>query len=374
MNQIGNGSDVRNGTSGQRGRDDLSLIEIASTLARQWRMILGAPIVVALLAGGLTFLQSPRYTAGASFVPQTSDGRQAGGAAALAQQFGVNLGGERAGQSPQFYIDLLRSRAVLRRAVEARYALPVEGDGVREADLIAWYEMKAEGHPLPPWRRAVKELRDNITTSFNRETGVVQFSVTAPHPLLAEQVAARLLQILDEFNTEVRRSRGREESRFIGDRVAETLNELRAAEDALQQFMRRNREFRNSPELLFEYERLQREVGTRQEVHASLVRSWEQARIDAVRDTPLFTVIEHPAGTADRLGRRTATRALLAFMLALMVAVFLAFFRDAARRGRESGDPEYREFQRLMRQTWHDLWRPARWLGRHQRTTIAPGE
>jgi uncharacterized protein involved in exopolysaccharide biosynthesis len=355
----------------ERHEDEISLVEIANTLLRQWRLVVTLPLVVALAVGLWTLGQDPKYAASVSFMPQAGESRTGGGAAALAQQFGVNLGTERPGQSPQFYVDLLRSRAVLRAAVESEYQVPVENGTIRRGNLIDFFEIKDNGKRLPPWRRAADRLRDRISTSVARETGIVHVTVSASHPALAEQIAERLLEILNTFNMEVRQGRAQEEGRFISGRLAEAQDELRAAENALQDFMRQTRDFRNSPELIFQHDRLQRQVAIRQEVYTSLLRSQEEARIDAVRDTPLLTVVDHPTGAAEPKGRGTVLRTMLAFMLGLMVAVVVAFIREATRRGRESQDPHYREFQGLARQAWADLRHPTRWLGRGRKRVTA---
>jgi uncharacterized protein involved in exopolysaccharide biosynthesis len=354
--------------------DEMSIVEIANTILRQWRMVVAVPLVLASVVGLWSLSQERAYAATASFIPQAAEGRSGVGAAALAQQFGVSLGSERPGESPQFYVELLRSRTVLRDAVESEYQVPAEDGAVRRANLIDLFDIEGDRNTLPPWRRAADKLEDGISTSVARETGLVRLTVSGPDPALAEQIAQRLLEILETFNTEVRQSRAQEESRFIGARLTDAQAELRTVETALQEFLRQNRDFRNSPELTFEHDRLQRQVAMRQEVYTSLVRSQEQARIDAVRDTPHFTVVDHPAGTAEPQGRGTVLRAILAFMLGLAGAVVVAFIREVNRRGRDSEDPHYREFQGLARQAWEDLRRPKRWVRRGGERVAAGGD
>lgn len=212
-----------------------------------------------------------------------------------------------------------------------------------------------------------------MTASVSRETGVVRLAVSSDHPVLAEAIAERLLDLLNEINLEVRQGRAQEEGRFISGRVGEAQAQLLAAETSLQGFLRQNREFGNSPELLFEHDRLQRQVVMRQEIYTSLLRSEEQARIDAVRDIPLFAVIDQPAGTAEVQGRRTVIRSAIAFVLGLMIAVVVAFVAEFTRRSRETGDPHYRELQGLAREAWSDLRHPTRWLRRGDKRVAAGG-
>lgn len=351
--------------------EEISLVEIANTVLRNWRVVVVVPVLLALVVGVWSLSRDRRFTASGSFMPQSAEGRTLSGAAALAQQFGVSLGSEGPGQSPQFYVDLLHSMTLLRQAVESEYQIPTEDGGTWTGTLVQYWELDGAGGSLPPWHRATEILSDDISASVARETGVVHLSVLSENPVLAERVAERLLELLNEFNLEVRQNRAEQEGRFIGGRKTEAQAELLAAEDALQDFLLQNRLFRNSPELVFTHDRLQRQVAMRQEVYTSLLRSEEQARIDAVRDTPLLTVIDHPAGTAEPQGRGTVKLAMLAFALGLMLAVFLAFVREAARRSRQTKDPHYREFEGLARELWADLRNPARWMRWREKTVTA---
>lgn len=346
--------------------DEISLVEVANTILRHWRVVVFLPVLFALVAGVWSYNQERSYAASASFMPQGAGGRGATGVSALAQQFGFNLGAEQPGQSPQFYVDLLRSRALLRQAVEAEYQIPTDEGRLWSGTLVQYWELDEEEGLLPPWRRATETLRDAMSESVNLQTGVVQLTISSAHPVLAERIAERLVDLLNEYNLAVVRRRAQEEGRFISGRMTEAQAELRAAEGAVEEFLRQNREFRNAPELMFEHDRLQRQVVIRQEVYTSLLRSHEQARIDAVQDIPLFTVIDHPAGTAEPQGRGTIMRGVLGFLLGLLVAVFVAFFAEAARKRRNSEDPRYREFQMLAREAWNDVWHPGRWVRRRE--------
>lgn len=340
------------------------LVGMASTVLRNWRMVFVLPFVLAIVVGIWSLTRDRMYAATAAFVPQTAESRASGGAAALAQQFGFSLGSERPGQNPQFYVDLLRSRTLLREAVEAKYSLTDRDGAAWEGTLIEYWEFDRRRGALPPWRRASEELRSSVSPLVTRETGVVRMAVSVDHPLLAEQIAGKLLALLNQRNVELRQTRALEEVRFISGRMEEASAELVRAESALQNFLKRNREFRNSPELLFEHERLQRELLMRQEVYTALLQSQEQARIDGVRDTPLFTVLDDPAGTAEPLSRGTVKKSLVAFLIGVILSIGAAVVAEFGRRRRESGDPAFREFQDVARSAWHDARHPGRWVRR----------
>jgi uncharacterized protein involved in exopolysaccharide biosynthesis len=335
-----------------RGDDEISLMEIANGLLRNWRILTIFPFLFAVAAAIWSLSQDRKYQATATFLPEATQSSAAGGAAALAQQFGVDVGAGRNSLSPQFYMDLVRSRAILQQAVTAKYKV-----GGRESTLVELLDTDGETNRV---EAAIDELRGMIGVSVARATGVVQVSVSTKNPGLSEQITGRLVELLHTFNVQIRQANAREEARFVSGRLAEALAEMNMAEDKLEEFLRRNREFRNSPELNSRHERLQREVAMRQQLYMSLQNSEEQARIDAFRDTPLITVIDHPAGSAKPQSRGTVTRVILAALLGVLFAIVVILLKEFMRRGREARNPEFEEFQGLARAAWADLSRPAR--------------
>src|SRR5207237_1059127 len=89
---------------------------IARLLLRHWKAAATAGIALAAIVVLITLMRARSYTAGASFVSQTSSTSRSG-LSSLAAQIGFELPTSEASRSPAFFADLLRSRAVLRDAV-----------------------------------------------------------------------------------------------------------------------------------------------------------------------------------------------------------------------------------------------------------------
>jgi len=349
--------------------DAISLVEIASPILRHWRLVVILPTLFAFSAGVWSYTRDRQFVASASVIQRGTEGKVTGGVATLAQQFDVNLGGDRSLESPQFFADLLKSKMLLRKTVEAEYQITDPDGKPWKGTLIQFWRLSAS-NGIPAWISAAARLRGAMTSTVNRETGVLQLTVAADHPLLAEQIANKLLEGLDEFNLGARQGRAQDEGRFIGSRVTAAQTELLNAEVALLDFLRRNRQFENAPELVLERDRLQRRVSMRQEVYTWALQSLEQTRIDAIRDTPLFAVIDHPNGTAVPRSRGTISKALIGFVIGLLLAFLIALVRDSSRRRKAGADPQYREFQALLHETLHELRNPARWISRRTPQTL----
>lgn len=363
---------------------EISLVRFANVLLRYRRVVAGLALAGAILVVGVTLVLPRTYTTESSFLPQTSESdlsRLAG----LAAQFGFSVSAARGGDVPQFYVDLLRSRELLEATVQGPYEPPIvesgpradagendigaEGIGEKEeasadagVSLVHYYGF--DDHPRDEAvDRAVERLRDDLRIRTRAETGLVELAVTTRSPALSYQVASRMLDLVSAFNLERRQSQAAAERAFIQERLGETEGELRAAENSLKAFLQQNRRYENSPDLRFEFERLQRRVDLRQRVYSSLAESLEQARIEEVRNTPVLTLVDAPRVPPRPDPRWLALKGTIGLLLGGMVGVFWAFGREFLTAAREEEPDDYAELQRLKGEAREDvrvLWRKVR--------------
>src|SRR5207302_10815015 len=124
-------------------------------------------------------------------------------------------------------------------------------------------------------------------------------------------------------------------------RVATAEQQLRGAEESSRAFYERNRQWQSSPQLRFEEQRLTRQVAVQQELYLNLRREYETARIEEVNNTPVLTIIDHPAVPGRRISpQRTITVLVVTIVVAIFacaLAIMLQHHRDLL----ASGDPEY---------------------------------
>ena len=153
---------------------------------------------------------------------------------------------------------------------------------------------------------------------------------------------------VNQFNLETRKSQATAERQFVEVQAAAAEQDLRATEDRLQSFLQRNRDISGSPELAFERDRLQRDVGLRQQVYTSLVQSREEAKIREVRDLPVITVIENPSLPTVGEPRRAALKTVFGGLAGGIVGVLIAFIAYWIAGARMGPSDEEREFFQLM--------------------------
>lgn len=326
------------------GVREVTVLDVVNAMLRYRRSLVLVPLAF-MAAGAATARLSPRlYRADGAFVLQEPGGGTKSRVSGLAAQFGVSVstGGT---DIPQLYSDLLVSRRFMSDLAATRFTFT--SGGRRYAGTPVQLFQVDAGSPRRTAEATRKRLKRAISADVNPITGVVGFSVSTPWPELSETIGQRLIALVTAFNVSTRQSQAAAERRFTEARLADARRELREAENALQGFLESNRRFDNAPQLQMRRERLQREVTEHQTVYNLLAQAYEQARIDEVRDTPVFTVIESPAGSATPESRGTVSRGLLMLALGLMLAAGIAFWREMLRIARERQAPELSEFIRL---------------------------
>ncbi len=350
--------------TGSAPAPEFSLAGLMRVLLSRRRLIIGIALALAFVTGILGLLTARTWTSAATFMPQTRR-TPAAGLSGLAAQLGISVPTLDAGQGPAFYADFVTSRTMLGALADTTFDIPGDAGPV-PTSLADVY--RATGATDARRRDAlIRKLSARITAVPMLKTGVVRVRVAAPNPELARQMTSFILDRLNWFNLVTRQSQAGAERRFMEGRLDEAREELRTAEDRLQGFLQRNREYRNSPELSFQQERLAREVQMRQQVYTSLAQAYEQAKIEEVRDTPVLTVVEAPEVPA-RPDRRGALRATIVALfsgglLGALIAILLAALERE--RAGSAGDmlaveAELRALRGELRRPWLLLRRGTR--------------
>jgi uncharacterized protein involved in exopolysaccharide biosynthesis len=329
-----------------------SLLPLATTLLRSRRLLARLALLGAVLGVTTGLVKQRTYTAHAAFMPQSR--RTNASLSGLAAQFGVALPTGDGGQSPAFYADLMRSRELLKPLLASRF---------NGQTLEHWLEPSGST-PAIRRERLIDKVTDMIDPTVAQKTGVVRVNVSAPDPILAQQLDSALLFQLNRFNLESRQSQAAAERRFTEQRLAEVRAALRVAEDRLRAFLESNRDYGRSPQLSVQQERLSRDVTVQQQLFLTLTQAYEQAKIEEVRDTPVITVLERPEVPVRPDSRKSIVRAIIGLFLGLLLGVAIALLR-AADRGlpRSAVSSEWRDARAAF---WSDLRRPWRFLGRSQ--------
>ena len=303
-----------------------------SALMRRRRLMVGIPFAITALAI-LAVIPRPRYyVARAAFIasePQSMSG-SLGALSSVASQLGVPalsaIASSSSTGSAQFYGDLLTSAAVLHAVVttsyDATHTGPFDGRPFR-GTLIDYLDIKAKT-PADAELTAMKALaKPLLTVTVDRPTGVVRLDVKTKNRVLSALIARRLLDLTNEFNLVRRQTQAGAEREFDAKRTQAAADTLRTAEATLAAFRAANIDFSRSPQLGTHEAELQRRVTMDQQIYSTIAQRYELANIEAVRNTPVVTVLDAPEGLVEAMPRHTIAIVMAAFFVGLMIATIV---------------------------------------------------
>lgn len=315
--------------------DEISILDLLAPFMRRWKVVLLVPLAFSVVAIILWFLLPPGYTAVTTFTeegetPPALSGSLAG-LVGLAGQFGLN-GGIGGNLSPSFLASVLQSRELLDSTVTTRFSDPRHPGEQRT--LLDIMDIRGKT-PRERLSNGVRTLSHAAEASVDQSTGIITLNVKLRDPNLAAAVANRMVQLLDQFNTTQRQTQSRLERVFVAGRLAQAEKELQTAEQQQVDFLKSNRSYTNSPLLIVQANRLDRQVQTKQETFLTLTKAYEDARIAEVRNTPSITIIDSAVPPIRRSSPHLGLMVVLALFTGTIVsgtAAYLLEFRRSSRR------------------------------------------
>lgn len=315
---------------------DFSGVVLFTATLRRWRIAALAPMLGLVAAGLLALLIPPTYTATTRLMPEGGPRTQgSSGLAGFASQFGVSVPTP-SSASARLFADLLTSRTVLESTLAARVPTTARRRAGANDSMQVLQLLQVHGRSRQDsLASGVALLKRVIAVNVDVETNVLRLSVESREPETAAEIANRLVQALNDFNTKTRQSSARTKRQFVEGRVADADAELQHATNRIRDFLERNRQFESSPQLQFEYQQLQRQLAVAQEMYLTLRREYETARIEEVNDTPVLTVIDSAETplhkTRPRLSIFLASGVVVGAGLGILTVGILEFLARLAR-------------------------------------------
>jgi len=333
----------------------ISLLSLINVLMRRRWLVASCGLLGLVLAAQPKLFSSQTYTSTTTFLPVST--RRTTNLSGLAAQLGISADAGEAGQSPQFYVELLSSREILRPVAESQFSMRKDGRPV-VVDLVAWYGLTGKPR-AKALEEAIRELRKRIIATPSLKTGIVALSVVDASPVIAQAIASRLLAEMARFNEMRRHQSAAAEREFTATQLAESDAQLRAAENRLRSFLELNRQY-ITPTLSLEQERLQREVAMRQQLYTSTALAYQQVKVDELRQAPTISIIEPPEIPTTPNPRGLLKAIVLGTLVGLTLGALLAFVREYFASAQTLAPHEGEEFRALKRALWQDIRSPFR--------------
>jgi uncharacterized protein involved in exopolysaccharide biosynthesis len=200
--------------------DEISLVELATTLGEEKKLIFGLPFVAGIVAIVVSLLLTPIFTAKTTLLPpQNNSG--GGAAAALASLGGLaGLAGISAGgTTADTVMAMLKSRSAKDQIID-------------QFDLVNYYEAELR-------EDVYKTLDKVVRVSSDKKSNVITIEVDDKDPTFAANMANAYYEVLKGLMTRVAVTEAQQRRQFFEDQFAKAKEELSDAEVALKETQER---------------------------------------------------------------------------------------------------------------------------------------
>jgi len=200
--------------------DEISLLDLATTLGEEKKLIFGLPFVAGIVAIVVSLLLTPIFTAKTTLLPPQSGGG-GGAAAALAQLGGLaGLAGISAGgTTADTVISMLKSRSAKDEIID-RFQLTERYEAEMRQDVYL-------------------ELDKRVRVSSDKKSGLITIEVDDEDPAFAANMANAYYEVLRDLMTRVAVTEAQQRRVFFEEQFAKAKEDLGNAEVALKETQER---------------------------------------------------------------------------------------------------------------------------------------
>ena len=314
-------TDEANGQTETKHRsNELNLPEIAGLLFQKKKIITLTVLAVMILTAGIAFLFPNQYRSTASILPSGQVDKMAD----LKSLAGLDAFMTQDENSSELFPNILNSRTVTDAVLDGDYSF-VHDDKVIRMTLPEYFD---RDNP-EKLRRALREI---TTIDMDKKTGVISLAVETKYPRLSKMILGRYLEELESFNLHKRKSRAKDNVRYLEREVSDRERQVKEAEDNLQKYQAVNRDWdmTTDPEILINLARLKRELEINSQAYILVLQQYELAKLEARKDVPIVRVLDSPSLPTLKSGPHRLTITLLSGFLTFFLTLLGIIASDTA--------------------------------------------
>ncbi|MCH6198323.1 Wzz/FepE/Etk N-terminal domain-containing protein [Aquiflexum sp. LQ15W] len=343
--------------------DEIDLLELGKILWVSKKTIVFITSCCVVLGVLVAILLKNEFTAGSTFVPQTSEPSKVGGSlGGLASLAGINLSGMGGGSEipPTLYPKIVTSVPFRKSLLDAEIYLLGENqpityqyyyDSVFDPDvltLIGKYTIGLPGLLLKSFKGSnknksendlglinvsenefehFKRLDEQVAIQYNEKEGFVTLSFSMPEPMMAAQMAKFAEELLQKEVIEFKIQNAREQLKFTSERFEEKKTEFEEIQNKLANFRDRNQNL-SSAMLLNQLQKLEAEYNFAFNVYTELAKQLEQAKLQVSKDTPIFSIIQPVTIPIEKSAPKRPLIVVVSFIIGIIFSLGFVFGKE----------------------------------------------
>ena len=327
----------------------IDFMKIFQDIKKYKRLYYKVLAVAAVLAVIYTLSLPNYYQVTVKLSPEMSSKRSTNSLASMASMFGVNLSSGAGGSEalfPTLYPDLMNSVAF------HTTLFPIKIHRDKEDKVMTYYDYLLNEQKAPWWSEAigattkavfslfktsdikpqtsvdpfrltqkqtaiVNSMKKRIVCDVDKKTMVITIDVTDQDPLIAATMADSVQQRLQDFITDYRTKKARNDLEFSRKAFDEAKQRYETARRKYASFSDANQRIFLET-LRSEQTKLSQELSIQSQVYTQASAQLQQAELDVQRETPAFTVLEPATVPVRKAGPARAKMCIIFLFLAFL--------------------------------------------------------
>ena len=263
--------------------------------------------------------------------PELNSRRSTNSLSSMASMFGINLQGAAGNTTealfPTLYPDLMNSVAFH----TTLFDIPVHRD--KEDSVMTYYTYLKEPAKVDPFRLTrkqaaiVKSMEKRIVCDVDKKTMMITIEVTDQDPLICATMADSVQQRLQDFITDYRTKKARNDLEF-------SKKAYQEAKDRYEVARRKYANFSDANQRVFletvrsEQTKLSQELSIQSQVYTQASAQLQQAELDVQKETPAFAVLEPATVPVKKAGPARAKMCIIFLFLAFLGTTGYVLYKE----------------------------------------------
>tara|TARA_B100000212_G_scaffold342199_1_gene328186 strand:- start:13056 stop:14057 length:1002 start_codon:yes stop_codon:yes gene_type:complete len=179
--------------------------------------------------------------------------------------------------------------------------------------------------------KAIKELNKRLSFKQDFYTNEIKISATMESRNLAKSLNQEIINYLDEFITSSTNKDAASKVFYMQERINEVENDLKESEKSLETFLSENKSYKDSPRLLIEFMRLQREVELNSAIKIQLSAQVEINKVEEISKVPNFVIVDYPTFPSKKVYPRGSIFIIYLIIFYLAFVLLTVIYKDLRR-------------------------------------------
>ena len=288
-------------------------------------------VVMLFLCGGLikhAFYSTPLFESTATIFPTQESSNLSNSIANLSKSFGMNVGGNNISlNSLEMIPQIITSKSFALKILIRDFNSSVHGKSKKLINILSYKnDLSANKLSNMDTARFISSfINNNIKILRSDGPNTIKFGTYFYEPDLAKILAESIIDELNLFFKENKKSKNFSKKLFINDRSSQVFAELTKKENKLKEFREKNRNISSSPELLLEQTRMIRDVEVQSQLYITLLSQYELVSIDESEDIDFLEILNPPFVPTSTIAPILSNTIVVSLILGVLCGIIIIY-------------------------------------------------